>query len=98
MLKPLFVTILLLLLNDWLPFAISLSSSPGTPGKIITSNCVQINAIKQLTTPNWLKLARNEAGKLNARQIDQNPFGKINVIAIVVFRRSLALYWLLDGR
>ena len=57
MLKPLFVTILLLL-NDWLPFAISLSPPPGTPGKIITSNCVQINAIKQLTTSQLAKIGK----------------------------------------
>ena len=56
MLKPLFVTILLL--NDWLPFAISLSPPPGTPGKIITSNCVQINAIKQLTTSQLAKIGK----------------------------------------
>ena len=58
MLKPLFVTILLLLLNDLLPFAISLSPPPGTPGKIITSNCVQINAIKQLTTSQLAKIGK----------------------------------------
>ena len=57
MLKPLFVTILLLLI-ELFPFAISLSSSPGTPGKIITSNCAQINAIKQLTTSQWAKIGK----------------------------------------
>ena len=31
---------------------------PGTPGKIITSNCVQINAIKQLTTSQLAKIGK----------------------------------------